>query len=116
MNDLRDYSVVRVEADLDTNANCEEMNAGLQKFYDAGKRKLAVDLSIVKVINTFGIGKLLFWHQRMKTEGGEFKVVGCNGFVREAFEATLLSRIFQLEPQAAPPQSPMGESPPESAV
>ena len=92
-----DRAYIKVTADL----NCEQAGEALTRCYnqivEQGKKIVILDMDEVKIINSYGIGKVLMMYKRLKTEGGVLKVKPLKGFVKEIFELLMLDRLLEVE-------------------
>lgn len=73
-------------------------SAGIQdlveKLLQAGRRNIVVDLAGVTHIDSTGIGRFIDGFNRVQEEGGEFRMAGAHGAVRDAFRVTLLDTVI----------------------
>jgi anti-sigma B factor antagonist len=75
-----------------------ELRDYLTAAIDGGASFLVVDLSGVTFIDSMGLGALLGGMKRLRSSGGQFRLVVPRGEIRRIFELTLLDRVFVLDP------------------
>jgi anti-sigma B factor antagonist len=75
-----------------------ELRDYLTAAIDAGASFLVVDLSGVPFIDSMGLGALLGGMKRLRSSGGQFRLVVPPGEIRRIFELTLLDRVFAIDP------------------
>jgi anti-anti-sigma factor len=63
-----------------------------------GRKNLVFDLSGVTHIDSTGIGRFIDAHRRIGEIGGEMRLAGAGGMVRDSFRVTRLDTIFQFYP------------------
>lgn len=61
---------------------------------DGGARHLIFDLSGVTQIDSTGIGRFIDAYSRVGKGGGEMRLAGATGAVRDAFRVTRLDTVF----------------------
>jgi anti-anti-sigma factor len=88
--------VVTITGLLVLGPGCTELETLVPQLVDAGARKLVFDLSGVTRIDSTGIGRFIDTYGRLKKSGGEMRLAGANGAVREAFRMTRLDRVFSF--------------------
>ena len=59
-------------------------------------RIVVLDLSGVQTMDAGGLGTLLLLHRWTRDNGTQLKLVNPNAFVREMFERTRLTSVFQI--------------------
>lgn len=92
-----DKGFIKVSGDLDSEPSGEALRQAFNVLYDKGKRTIVLDLSSVQIINSYGIGKVLFCYKRLKTENGVLMVKPLNGFVKETFELLMLDKLLPVD-------------------
>lgn len=92
-----DKALIKVTSDLDSEQSGEALKAAFEKAYGQGKRTIVLDLDDVQIINSYGIGKVLNCHKKLKGENGVLKVKPLKGFVKETFELLMLDKLFPTD-------------------
>ena|SRR6185295_5669193 len=90
--------VIAINGMLLLGPGCLELEKMIADLLDAGARKLVFDLSGVTRIDSTGIGRFIDTYGRLKKLGGEMRLAGASGAVREAFRMTRLDRVFSFYP------------------
>lgn len=88
--------VVAAPAELDV-ASAAHLGAAVLNSLERGARRLVVDLSGVRVVDSAGIGALLSAERRVRAAGGELVVANASAYVRRVFEVTGVARALTLE-------------------
>jgi len=68
----------------------------LLDLINQGKINLIIDLSMVNVINSSGLGALFLALYKVKDRGGDLKIVGLTPLVEEIFDRMKLNLIYGL--------------------
>jgi len=92
-----DKALVKITADLDSEQSGEALRKAFEIVQKKGKSTVVLDLTDVKIINSYGIGKILLCHKELKSKQGTLMVRGPQGFVRETFELLLLDKLVPIE-------------------
>ena len=71
-----------------------------RRVIDVMKQAQAVvlDLGGVEVIDSAGLGQLVFLHEAARSRGKTVKIVGVGAQVRELLELTKLASVFEVYP------------------
>lgn len=73
-----------------------KMREEFKKMFDKGQKFFAVDFSTTDYIDSTGLGVLVGIHKKVLEMGGTLKLVGVKGNVRDIFELTRLTKVFQI--------------------
>ena len=65
-------------------------------YIDKGFKNFLIDLSHVHYIDSSGLGVLVGIQKRAVEKGGGVRIQGLNGTVKEIFELTRLTKVFEL--------------------
>jgi anti-sigma B factor antagonist len=90
-----DIAVIKLQGRLDLTSACELKNAS-RKYYTANNCKLVLDLEKVDFINSSGLGALVSILKEVRNHNGSLKIARPGNYVREIFNITQLSRIFDI--------------------
>jgi anti-anti-sigma factor len=71
----------------------------LEKFVEAGARKLIVDCTQLKKISSYGIGVLITLHRRLAKQGGDVKLACVTGIISKVIHVSGLESTFQIYPK-----------------
>lgn len=77
----------------------------MPQLVDAGRRKLIFDMSGITHIDSTGMGRFIDTYQRLQKVGGDMKLAGATGMVREVFRVTRLDRVFRFYDSVGEAQS-----------
>jgi len=89
-----------------------EVEHAIREKIKQGSRKLVLDFSGLKFIDSAGIGMLAMWFGLMEREGGKLAVAGATGSVQQSLELTHLNRLVGNYPDVASAHSALAESTP----
>ena len=81
-----------------------------------GCRKLVVDFSGLKFIDSAGIGMLAMWIGLLERESGKIAIAGASGQVEQLLELTHLNSLVGMYPDVASAHSALAESPAAQAA
>ncbi len=68
------------------------------QLLDSGRKNLVFDLSGVTHIDSTGIGRFIDTYSRLGQAGGEMRLAGATGAVRDSFRVTRLDTVFRFYP------------------
>ena len=74
-----------------------EIRGKLTSIIDKGQISLFIDLSQVDYIDSTGLGMLVSIHKRVLLRGGSIKIKGLQGLVKEVFELTRMTKVFEIQ-------------------
>ena len=72
-----------------------KMREALTSLIGSGHTSLLIDLSRVEYIDSTGLGMLVFLQKQAVKKGGSIRLKGLQGIVKELFELTRLSTVFE---------------------
>ena len=73
------------------------MRKTLNTFIDNGQMSFLIDLSQVDYIDSTGLGMLISVRKQAMLSGGSVRLKGLNGLVKELFELTRLTKVFEIQ-------------------
>jgi anti-anti-sigma factor len=76
----------------------EQLATLVPELLKNGRKNLVFDLSGVTHIDSTGIGQFINAHRRVGEIGGEMRLAGAGGMVRDSFRVTRLDTVFQFYP------------------
>ncbi|MEP7352319.1 MAG: STAS domain-containing protein [Acidobacteriota bacterium] len=91
-------TVVRLEGRLMLGPSCAELEALIEHEIAQGRRRLVFDLSTLTAMDSTGLGRFIDAHQKLEELGGELRIAGAAGSVREMLRVTKLDTVFSLYP------------------
>jgi anti-sigma B factor antagonist len=92
-------TVVRFHEERLDAHNSKELKDYLLQLLDNGAKKLILDLSEVRFVDSSGLGALLSGHKNAGLREGRFALVGVQSRVQSMFELTRLTRVFDIYPR-----------------
>ena len=90
--------VIALTGKLLLGPGCLELEALVQQLMAGGARNLVFDLSGVTRIDSTGIGRFIDAYGRVRKSGGQMRLAGAEGPVRDAFRLTRLDTVFSFYP------------------
>jgi len=90
--------VVAITGNLLLGPGCLELEALVPQLMAAGARNLVFDLSKMTRIDSTGIGRFIDTYGRLRQSGGQMRMAGAEGTVRDAFRLTRLDTVFPFYP------------------
>jgi anti-sigma B factor antagonist len=95
---LDDKVIIHVSGDL-TLVNSTEFRKELESQIAAsGGKKLVLDLSEVRQIDSAGLGPLVAGLKQSRDKGVDFSLTGVKGKVKDVLEFTRLIKAFEIRP------------------
>ena len=88
-----------------------EVEHAIREKIKQGSRKLVLDFSGLKFIDSAGIGMLAVCFGIMEREGGRIAIAGATAHVNQLLEMTHLNRLLGMYPDVASAQSALAEFP-----
>jgi len=88
-----------------------EVEHALREKIKQGSRKLILDFSGLKFIDSAGIGMLAVSLGAMEREGGRIAIAGATAHVSQLLEMTHLNRLFGMYPDVASARSALAGFP-----
>jgi anti-sigma B factor antagonist len=88
--------VISLEGDVMRGPESERIETILHDLLGRGYRNIIFDLSGVKRIDSTGIGRFIYSLNKVEESGGQLRMAGAQGYVRECFRVTRLDTIFRF--------------------
>ncbi len=92
---LNDYLVVSVEGRLDTNQS-EGFEKKMMEILQQGHKKIILDCKGLNYISSSGLRIFLIMQKKMMGTGGTFKVASMQPGIKEVFDMSGFSMIFNI--------------------
>ena len=89
-------AVISLEGDVMRGPESERIEIILHGLLERGFRMIVFDLTGVKRIDSTGIGRFIASLNRVEEVGGQLRMAGAQGYVRECFRVTRLDTVFQF--------------------
>jgi len=93
-----------------------EVEHAIREKIKQGCRKLILDFSGLRFVDSAGIGMLALWFGLMEREGGKIAVAGATSQANELLEMTHPNRLLGVCPDVASAHSALAEVPPAQAA
>jgi anti-sigma B factor antagonist len=77
---------------------CQELEAAVEDLIRQTVRKIVLDLSEIKRVDSTALGIIVTCSRKLKTVGGELRVAGAKGMVDEIARASNIPRIVGFYP------------------
>lgn len=91
------HVVVTITGDLDTLEKSEQLKETLNRLSNQdGEKEIVLNLDNTKMINSYGIGKLLMFHKRLKDDGGCLYITPPKDTVKEILETLMLDKVLKV--------------------
>ena len=69
----------------------------LSSCIDNGQTSFLINLSQVEYIDGAGLGALVYLQKQALKKGGRVVIKGINGLVKDIFELTRLTKVFEIQ-------------------
>jgi anti-anti-sigma factor len=79
----------------------EQIVSLVDKLLREGTTVIVFDLSGVARIDSTGIGRFIFSHNKIAAAGGTMRMAGATGHLFQVFHVSLLDRVFRFYPTVA---------------
>ena len=93
-------AVVRLAGRMTLGMRLREIEATISDLSDNGVQKLVVDLSGIEFADSAGLGFIMFLHGKMKTAGGQLRLVTPAPRLLEMFKMTHTDSILAIDPRS----------------
>ncbi len=94
--DSGEVIVIDASGRLTLGAGGTKLRDLLHVFVSKGRKKFALNLAEVTLIDSFGIGELVRSHAIVRTQGGELILFRVNKKVHDLLEITRLHMLFEI--------------------
>ena len=92
-----DVSIIRILEDIDA-GNAMDFREFLTARLAAGDLHLVLDFSVVKFMDSSGIGAIVQQYQILKPKGGRMVFAGCSDALQRVFKIVGLAKLFPIFP------------------
>ncbi len=89
-------AVVQVEEPL-TSSSAHELRPRLQEAIANGATAIVIDLSLIDLVDSSGIGLLIATRNSLVKVGGSLRIVGASPEIQRLFKVMRLDRHFEVE-------------------
>lgn len=91
-------SVITLRGKLMLGEEAAQLETLVPDLVKSGRKNLIFDLSGVTHIDSTGIGRFIDAYSRLGQIGGQLRLAGATGAVRDSFRVTRLDTIFKFYP------------------
>ena len=91
-------SVITLRGKLMLGEECAQLETLVPQLLKNGRKNLVFDLSGVTHIDSTGIGRFIDAFSRLTRIGGQMRLAGASGAVRDSFRVTRLDTVFTFYP------------------
>jgi anti-sigma B factor antagonist len=88
-----DETVLKIDGTLDA-VTAPELRPTLDELVGTNRKKITIDLSALRLIDSSGVGVLVSLFKRVRANGGEVRIVGLKDQPRAIFRLLRLDRVF----------------------
>jgi anti-sigma B factor antagonist len=99
VDDLEGWTVVRVSGDVDV-ATAPRVRERLIALVSDGRSRMVLDLDEVDFLDSTGLGVIVSVLKRVRSAGGDLRLVCNRPSIRKLFEITALDRTMPLSESA----------------
>ena len=89
-------AVLNLHGNIRLGENNNEIHNTLRFLIEQGERRILLNFTDAAFIDSGGLGEVVAGFATLKINGGELKVFGLNGRVREIMELTGLVALFEV--------------------
>jgi anti-sigma B factor antagonist len=93
-----DTSVITLRGKLMLGEEAAQLESVVSASLKTGRKNLVFDLSGVTHIDSTGIGRFIDTYSRLGQAGGQMRLAGATGAVRDSFRVTRLDTVFKFYP------------------
>jgi anti-sigma B factor antagonist len=91
-------SVITLRGKLMLGEECAQLETLVPQLLKTGRKNLIFELSGVTHIDSTGIGRFIDTYSRVGQVGGQMRLAGASGAVRDSFRVTRLDTVFRFYP------------------
>jgi anti-sigma B factor antagonist len=94
-------SIVKLSGRMTLGMRLREVQSRIDEAAGDGTRKLILDVSAVDYADSAGIGLFMILYGKMKTTGGQLRIVAPNQSLLDLFKRTCIDSILTIDPDLA---------------
>ncbi len=91
----KDIAVLTIKGKLMGGDETRDVHEKVKEILEAGSKKMVIDLSKVKWLNSTGLGTLMACLTSVTNAGGQLKICGADEKVKSVFMITKLMTVFE---------------------
>ncbi len=89
--------ICRLEGEININTS-PELRKSFDRMMRDNEKKVIVEFSGISYIDSSGLATLIEMYQRLKRNGGRLRLCSMTQKVRDIFEITKLTKLFEIFP------------------
>jgi anti-sigma B factor antagonist len=93
--------IVKLSGRMTLGMRLREVESRIDEVAADPARKLILDLSAVEYSDSSGLGLIMILYGKMKSAGGQLRIVAPNEFVLDLFKKTCIDTILTVDPDLA---------------
>ena len=93
--DKGDETVLEIDGTLDA-VTASDLRGVVDQLVDEKRTTITLDLSNLRLIDSSGVGVIVSLYKRIRTVGGEVRIVGLCDQPRAIFKLLRLDRVFPV--------------------
>ena len=91
----QDVVVLQVKGSLDADS-VSQFKKKVNKIIEEGSKCLVLDGSELEFVDSMGLGSLISFLRKLRSQNGDLKVAAISKEVQQVFEITRLHQLFQI--------------------
>src|ERR1019366_5685099 len=93
--------IVKLSGRMTMGMRLREVESKVDEAIDGGATKLILDVSAINYCDSIGLGLIMILYGKMKTVGGQLRIVDPNGFLLALFKTTCVDSFLVVRPDVA---------------
>ena len=93
--------VITLKGRMTLGMSLREVESKINHIAEDGTRKLVLDMAGVEYVDSAGLGLLMLLYGKMKTEGGQLRLVAPDKQLLALFKLTCTDSILTIDPDRA---------------
>lgn len=93
----QEYKVIRLNDESLNLAKSHELKASIENEIAAGSKFIAFDLAEISSINSSGLGVLIGILNKLKSAGGNLRILNISDRILNIFKITKLDLVFEIK-------------------
>jgi anti-sigma B factor antagonist len=91
-------TVITLKGKLMLGTEAGKLDGLIPRLLEQGRKNVVFDLSGVTHIDSTGMGRFIDAYTRLAPAGGEMRLAGATGTIRDSFRVTRLDTVFRFYP------------------
>lgn len=88
--------IVKAYSDLVNRESADEFMEAIESLRKADEKEVIIDLTHIKMINSYGVGKIIMVYKRLKDVRGElYLIFPLPPMIQETFDSLRITNIFK---------------------